>query len=101
NTVAPPRNLPETSLGDTHTIPSGERCEMTMRRRSNSMSRLREILTVGLFLLDGVSLQLLLLAVGRTRERRLLLSLSARELQRFGKSRADAETEGYKPFWRA
>ena len=37
----------------------------------------------------------------RARERRQLLSLSDRALQDFGKSRADAESEGYKPFWRA
>jgi uncharacterized protein YjiS (DUF1127 family) len=37
----------------------------------------------------------------RERERRQLLSLSDRALQDFGKSRADAESEGCKPFWRA
>jgi len=73
---------------------------MTMRRR-NPLSRLREILILGLFLVAGVSLQLLLLSVERTRERRQLLSLSDRALQDFGKSRADAESEGDKPFWKA
>jgi len=72
-----------------------------MRRCSNPMSRLQKILTLGLFLLAGISLQMLVLSVERTRERRLLLSLSDRELQDFGKSRADAESEGYKPFWKA
>lgn len=37
----------------------------------------------------------------RARERRQLLSLSDRALQDFGKSRADAESEGDKPFWKA
>ena len=73
---------------------------MTMRRR-NPMSRFREILILGLFLVAGVSLQLLLLSAERTRERRQLLSLSDRALQDFGKSRADAESEGDKPFWKA
>ena len=37
---------------------------MTMRRRHNPMSRLQEMLTIGLFLLAGVSLQLLVVLVG-------------------------------------
>ena len=37
----------------------------------------------------------------RARERRQLLSLSDRALQDFGRSRADAAAEGFKPFWRA
>lgn len=43
----------------------------------------------------------LLVWLERARERRQLLSLSDRALQDFGKSRADAESEGCKPFWRA
>jgi uncharacterized protein YjiS (DUF1127 family) len=43
----------------------------------------------------------LLIWLERARERRQLLSLSDRALRDFGKSRADAESEGYKPFWRA
>jgi len=37
---------------------------MTTRRRHNPMSRLQEMLIIGLFLLVGVSLQLLVLSVG-------------------------------------
>jgi len=37
----------------------------------------------------------------RARERRQLLSLSDRALQDFGASRADADNEGGKPFWRS
>ena len=74
---------------------------MTMRRRRNPISRLQEISILGLFLLIGVSVQVLLLSVERTRERRQLLSLSDRALQDFGKSRADAESEADKPFWKA
>ena len=43
----------------------------------------------------------LLVWLERARERRQLLSLSDRALQDFGKSRADAESEGNKLFWRA
>ena len=37
----------------------------------------------------------------RARQRRQLLALDDRALQDFGRSRADAACEGYKPFWRA
>jgi uncharacterized protein YjiS (DUF1127 family) len=37
----------------------------------------------------------------RARERRQLLALGDSELRDFGASRADADHEGYKPFWRA
>lgn len=37
----------------------------------------------------------------QARERRLLLGLSDMALKDFGASRADAEAEGAKPFWRA
>jgi uncharacterized protein YjiS (DUF1127 family) len=37
----------------------------------------------------------------RVRERRQLMSLGDRDLQDFGRSRADAFSEGSKPFWRA
>jgi len=43
----------------------------------------------------------LLVWLERSRERRQLLSLSDRALQDFGQSRADAESEGNKLFWRA
>jgi len=43
----------------------------------------------------------LLVWLERARERRQLLSLSDRALQDFGQSRADAESEGNKLFWRA
>ena len=52
-------------------------------------------------LLAGELVMRLLVWLERARERRQLLSLSDRALQDFGKSRADAESEGYKPFWRA
>jgi len=37
---------------------------MTMRRRRSPMSRLQEMLIIGLFLLAGVSLQLLVVSIG-------------------------------------
>jgi len=37
----------------------------------------------------------------RARERRALLGLSDRQLQDIGISRAEADGEGDKPFWRA
>ena len=43
----------------------------------------------------------LLVWLERARERRQLLSLSDRALQDFGRSRADADAESFKPFWRA
>ena len=52
-------------------------------------------------LLVGELVMRLLVWLERARERRQLLSLSDRALQDFGKSRADAEAEGDKPFWRA
>jgi uncharacterized protein YjiS (DUF1127 family) len=51
--------------------------------------------------LVGEVVMRLLVWLERARERRQLLSLSDRALQDFGKSRADAESEGDKPFWRA
>jgi uncharacterized protein YjiS (DUF1127 family) len=51
--------------------------------------------------LVGELVMRLLVWLERARERRQLLSLSDRALQDFGRSRVDAESEGYKPFWRA
>jgi hypothetical protein len=49
----------------------------------------------------GEMLIIVLDGLDRARQRRQLLGLSDRALQDFGASRADAEAEGDKPFWRS
>ncbi len=68
--------------------------------RDHRHESLHELITAGL---AGVSKMLIMVFDWhyRARERRQLLSLSDRALQDFGASRADADNEGGKPFWRS
>jgi uncharacterized protein YjiS (DUF1127 family) len=67
---------------------------------SHRHASLHELLTAGL---AGVSEMLVTLMDWhyRARERRQLLSLSDQALLDFGASRAEADNEGGKPFWRS